>query len=66
MTGFIDTLPASEPVEVAPAVQGVWLAWGSVTVLHQPALGAVLTERGVPHLPPPDLVYNLRRPSSVS
>ncbi|OLR89978.1 fatty acyl-AMP ligase [Actinokineospora bangkokensis] len=27
---------AGEPVMIAPAVQGVWLAGGSVTMLHQP------------------------------
>jgi fatty-acyl-CoA synthase len=27
---------AAEPAEIGPAVQGVWLAGGSVTMLHQP------------------------------
>ncbi|MBV9729796.1 MAG: long-chain fatty acid--CoA ligase, partial [Pseudonocardiales bacterium] len=27
---------AGDPALIAPAVQGVWLAGGSVTMLHQP------------------------------
>ncbi len=34
---------ASDPVLIAPAVQGVWLAGGSVTMLHQPTARADLT-----------------------
>src|SRR4051812_50174452 len=44
---------AAEPAEIGPAVQAVWLAGGSVTMLHQPtpragpAGGGGGTPRGV-------------------
>ncbi|WP_031468213.1 fatty acyl-AMP ligase [Sciscionella sediminilitoris] len=35
---------AAEPVSIAPTVQGVWLAGGSVTMLHQPTQRTDLAE----------------------
>jgi fatty-acyl-CoA synthase len=37
---------AADPALIAPAVQGVWLAGGSVTMLHQPTHRADLTSWG--------------------
>ncbi|WP_026422763.1 fatty acyl-AMP ligase [Actinokineospora inagensis] len=35
---------AAEPVDIAPAIQAVWLAGGSVTMLHQPTARTDLAE----------------------
>jgi fatty-acyl-CoA synthase len=43
-TGDSVAVLAAQPVDIAPVIQGVWLAGGSVTMLHQPTPRTDLAE----------------------